>query len=146
VVIDYTDAFGIKQTLIFDFGKRLREAQQMIYNRMVTCRSKKLQQLELHKNKIFSNKGHTLAEDAKAINDNHKYAHPHTIEKAKPENKATDQTGKIPIDYPAAMDTNKPAEINGADDDPIRILKVRFAKGEISKEEYEEMRKTLESN
>jgi uncharacterized membrane protein len=28
---------------------------------------------------------------------------------------------------------------------PIHILKVRFAKGEISKKEYEEMRKMLES-
>jgi len=31
-----------------------------------------------------------------------------------------------------------------SDDDPLKILKVRFAKGEISKEEYEEMKSTLE--
>jgi len=30
-------------------------------------------------------------------------------------------------------------------DDPIKVLKIRFAKGEISKEEYEEMRKMIES-
>ena len=30
------------------------------------------------------------------------------------------------------------------DDDPITILKKRYAKGEISKEEYEEMKKTLD--
>lgn len=30
------------------------------------------------------------------------------------------------------------------DADPLQILKVRFAKGEITKEEYEEMRKLLE--
>lgn len=30
-------------------------------------------------------------------------------------------------------------------DNPLRILQIRFAKGEISKEEYEEMRKMLES-
>jgi hypothetical protein len=30
-------------------------------------------------------------------------------------------------------------------DDPIAILKLRFAKGEISKKEYEEMRKMIES-
>lgn len=29
-------------------------------------------------------------------------------------------------------------------EDPFHILKVRFAKGEISKEEYDEMRKVLE--
>jgi uncharacterized membrane protein len=45
-----------------------------------------------------------------------------------------------------SMNTYKPAEINESDDDPIHILKVRFAKGEISKEEYEEVRKTLNPN
>jgi len=30
------------------------------------------------------------------------------------------------------------------DDDPLKILKVRFAKGEISKEEYDEMKSALE--
>ena len=30
-------------------------------------------------------------------------------------------------------------------DDPLQVLKLRFAKGEISKEEYEEMRKILDS-
>jgi uncharacterized membrane protein len=30
-------------------------------------------------------------------------------------------------------------------DDPIAVLKLRFAKGEISKREYEEMRKMIES-
>ena len=31
------------------------------------------------------------------------------------------------------------------DSDPIAVLKLRYAKGEITKEEYEEMRKTIES-
>ncbi|HEU4448070.1 MAG TPA: SHOCT domain-containing protein [Nitrososphaeraceae archaeon] len=30
-------------------------------------------------------------------------------------------------------------------DDPLKILKIRFAKGEITKEQYEEMRRMLES-
>jgi uncharacterized membrane protein len=40
--------------------------------------------------------------------------------------------------------TSKPTETmnNSSDDNPLRILQIRFAKGEISKEEYEEMRKT----
>ena len=29
-------------------------------------------------------------------------------------------------------------------DDPLRVLKIRFAKGEITKEQYEDMRKMLE--
>ena len=53
--------------------------------------------------------------------------------------------GKIPNDYSNTMETYKPVEINDPDDNPTHILKVRFAKGEISKEEYEEMRKVLES-
>lgn len=32
------------------------------------------------------------------------------------------------------------------DSDPIAVLKLRYAKGEITKKEYEEMRKTLESS
>jgi hypothetical protein len=36
------------------------------------------------------------------------------------------------------------AEKSRDDIDPLHILKVRFAKGEISKEQYEEMRKLLE--
>ena len=30
-------------------------------------------------------------------------------------------------------------------ENPVKILKIRYAKGEINKEEYEEMKKTLES-
>ena len=30
-------------------------------------------------------------------------------------------------------------------DDPLNILKIRLAKGQITKEEYEEMRKIIES-
>ena len=32
------------------------------------------------------------------------------------------------------------------EEDPLKILKLRYAKGEITKEEYEEMKKVLESN
>lgn len=35
--------------------------------------------------------------------------------------------------------------LGSADYNPLQILKMRFAKGEITKEEYEEMRKLLES-
>ena len=34
---------------------------------------------------------------------------------------------------------------NDTETNPLQILKMRFAKGEITKEEYEEMRKLLES-
>lgn len=33
---------------------------------------------------------------------------------------------------------------NETDDDPLRILKIRYAKGEINQEEYEKMKKNLE--
>lgn len=38
-----------------------------------------------------------------------------------------------------------PAEMSNTADSPLRILQIRFAKGEISKEEYEEMRKMFET-
>jgi len=41
---------------------------------------------------------------------------------------------------------NQPiAPIRGISEDPFTILKIRYAKGEITKEEYEEIKKTLES-
>jgi hypothetical protein len=39
---------------------------------------------------------------------------------------------------------NSPKTIIQNDDDPLKILKVRFAKGEISKEEYDDMKSALE--
>ena len=33
-----------------------------------------------------------------------------------------------------------------SDDDPLNILKQRYAKGEITKAEYQEMKKVLESS
>jgi hypothetical protein len=41
--------------------------------------------------------------------------------------------------------TSKDKKVQSNDDDPIKLLKARFAKGEISKEQYEEMRKMIES-
>jgi hypothetical protein len=40
---------------------------------------------------------------------------------------------------------NEKIQTDDDKDDPITVLKLRFAKGEITKEEYEEMRKTIES-
>ena len=53
-----------------------------------------------------------------------------------------------PIEIPkdnAATAISKPAKMSNSDDNPLHILQIRFAKGEISKEEYEEMRKIIES-
>jgi len=38
----------------------------------------------------------------------------------------------------------KQKKTSTSDDDPLKILKVRFAKGEITKEEYEDMKSALE--
>jgi len=40
--------------------------------------------------------------------------------------------------------TNKPVSNSVDSEDPLTTLKIRFAKGEISKEEYEEMKQILE--
>jgi putative membrane protein len=41
--------------------------------------------------------------------------------------------------------SDQPTAQNTRDEDPLKVLKMRFAKGEITREEYEEMRKMLES-
>ena len=42
------------------------------------------------------------------------------------------------------FDTHTPNVIESKEDDRLKILKVRFAKGEITKEEYDEMKSALE--
>ncbi len=41
--------------------------------------------------------------------------------------------------------TSEDKKVQANDNDPIKVLKIRFAKGEICKEQYEEMRKMIES-
>ena len=43
------------------------------------------------------------------------------------------------------MNNNTKAKKVDNDEDPVKIIKMRLAKGEISKEEYEELRKTIAS-
>jgi hypothetical protein len=40
--------------------------------------------------------------------------------------------------------TTPPSVITNANEDPVKLLKVRFVKGEITKEQYDEMRKLIE--
>jgi uncharacterized membrane protein len=49
--------------------------------------------------------------------------------------------------FPSKADKNtkRPPASSPNIDDPLKVLKIRFAKGEIAKEQYEEMRKMLES-
>lgn len=45
-----------------------------------------------------------------------------------------------------AVDNNKAKKVdNDEGDDPVKIIKMRLAKGEISKEEYEELRRAIAS-
>jgi len=54
---------------------------------------------------------------------------------------------KIPLQKISEGSNNvfQPAKTNNSSEDPLHILKIRLAKGEISKEEYEEMGKMIES-
>jgi hypothetical protein len=118
-IIEYIDGFNQKQILVFDFGKKIEEAQRKIYDRMLAFRFAKERLLESQKLKVGNTRDQVL-----------------------PESKIT------PIEIPkdnAATTISQPTEINNSDDNPLRILQIRFAKGEISKEEYEEMRKMIES-
>lgn len=56
------------------------------------------------------------------------------------------QIVRIKKDVPKAVQEQvKPVESINKSEDPLHVLKLRFAKGEITKEEFDEMRKTLES-
>jgi len=67
--------------------------------------------------------------------------------KAIPKKKASEILAIINEYIRQAQDVNNPPKqtnIQNSDDDPLKILKVRFAKGEISKEEYDEIKSSLE--
>jgi len=118
-IIEYVDGLNQKQTLVFDFGKKIEEAQRKIYDRMLAFR--------------FAREG--LLQSQKLIDEDVKQ-------------QKLPQSQTIPIETPEddlAATSPKPGELSNSGDDPLRILQIRFAKGEITKEEYEEMRKMLES-
>jgi hypothetical protein len=96
-IVEYTDALNEEQTLVFDFGGKLEEAQRMMYSGMLAIKQKS-------------------------------------------------PPIKLPEDN-AAVTMSKPTEIinNSSDENPLCILQIRFAKVEISKEEYEEMRKMIDN-
>jgi hypothetical protein len=118
-IIEYIDGFNQKQTLVFDFGKKIEEAQRKIYDRMLAFR--------------FAKEG--LIESQKLTDGNAK-------EQKLPESQITSIEASKDN---AVTAISKPTKVSNSDDNPLRILQIRFAKGEISKEEYEEMRKILES-
>lgn len=117
-IIEYIDGFNQKQTLIFDFGKKIEEAQRKIYDRMLAFR--------------FAREG--LLESQKLTDKN-----------VKQQRLSAGRTTPLNSKENIATAIRSPAETSNTADSPLRILQIRFAKGEISKEEYEEMRKMLET-
>lgn len=63
-----------------------------------------------------------------------------------PKKKASEIVGIINeyVRHSQDMNVTVPTVVSKEEDDPLKILKIRFAKGEISKEDYEEMKSTLE--
>jgi hypothetical protein len=135
-IIDYTDGFKQKQSLIFDFGKKIEEAQQKIYDRMLASLFAKEKLLQLQK-MDYSVKELQMPNESKELiatdsNDKLKLQSDKSLQSIS-DNSVVSHLTKI----------DKPSK----DDDkssPLHILKIRLAKGEISKEEYEEMRKMME--
>jgi predicted transcriptional regulator len=66
--------------------------------------------------------------------------------KAIPKKKASEILAIINEYIRQSQDVNNTPKniIQKLDDDPLKILKVRFAKGEITREEYDEMKSALE--
>ena len=63
-----------------------------------------------------------------------------------PKNKASEILGIINqyVRSSQNFDSHTPKVVAPKEDDPLKILKIRFAKGKISKEEYDEMKSALE--
>ena len=102
------------QTIILDFGSGIEEAQHMIYEGMIRARN---------------------SSTSKSVSMPHSGA---PIAFGQPAKQVSKSEG---IDN----SLNRETETNIAgQEDPFHILKVRLAKGEISKEEYDEIRKALE--
>jgi hypothetical protein len=139
-VVQYTDAFGEKQVLIFDFKGKLQQAQPMIYNRMIVSHRSKKQILESHKVEDKLTAQSSSMEEDSSSNDNILDSN-----KSKSKNKTTTVQNQNNFED---NDNNRPRleQVQNYTDDnnPLHILKIRFAKGEISKQEYEEMRKMLQ--
>ena len=129
-IIEYTDGFNQKQVLIFDFGKRkIEEAQQKIYDRMLASQFAKERLLDPKKLEDNNTKVASFLEDNTTVF-----------------NKKTESKSEIIFNNTSPLPGI--SQLNETDKDntnPLHILKVRFAKGEITKEQYEEMRKLLES-
>ena len=53
------------------------------------------------------------------------------------------RNGHNSLDY--TFNNNKAKKVDKEEEDPVKIIKRRLAKGEISKEEYEELRNAIAS-
>jgi hypothetical protein len=72
------------------------------------------------------------------------FARDKLLEGAALEDNATKTQKSVGSHVSELPEINYPRHNDNDNDDPLHILKIRFAKGEISKEEYEKMRKMLE--
>jgi hypothetical protein len=139
-IIEYIDGFNQKQTLIFDFEKKIEEAQRKIYDRMLASRFAKERLLELQK--LDNVKDEKLSVVDKIVNSNALQHKIDSISEIRPEIKTPLQKISDDNTIPQLNKIDKPDDDN---DNPLHLLKIRLAKGEINKEEYEEMRKMIES-
>jgi hypothetical protein len=117
-VIDYNDGLD-DQSIVIDFHRSAEEVQKLIYQRMISARKK---------GKMNDN---TMAPIRQDINED---------------------SGKRSVkDFNEILiqkqhETNSGTRRTDEDsEDPLKILKIRLAKGQITKAEYEEMRKIIES-
>lgn len=138
-IVEYIDGFNQKQALIFDFGNKLEEAQQKIYDRMLASRFAKERLLESKKKIDYNTKLQSLPIEEK-VSTNPKAFQPHIISSDEPNPGIDTTTLQDKSVMPDTTKINKSNDIN-----PLNILKIRLAKGEITKDEYEEMRKIVES-
>lgn len=113
---------------MFDFREHIQEVQQRIYERMLAshfARDKLLEGRALAGNETNTQK---------------------SLQKNITKSETNVYLDKTSVDSHVSElpEMEKSGDNDNGDVDPLRILRIRFAKGEINKEEYEEMRKMLE--
>lgn len=98
------------------------------------------------KPKLDGDKGLRLSVKRADVRDKYEYSHKPTTNQYKSESELFQNQRKGTVTPGGTSDSGQKSTVTpGGTDDPIQILKLRLAKGEITPEQFNNMRKLIES-